>query len=741
MVSSNPHLQYQDWLLTETQFDPEQLNYKESVFTIGNGYLATRGSFEEMYPGASDATLIHGVYDEVPVFYTELANCPNWLPLAIAVDGEKFRLDRGQILHYQRQLDLQQGVLTRQIRWRSPKGKTLDLSFERFASQADQHVLVLRCQITPVDFDGEFKVQAGIDGTPENEGFNHWLILDQGYDDPQDGQNRVWLKVRTRKSRIELGMATTLSVSGTPATPHDASVVEAPTLAVTFHAGMGQTVTLDKFITVITSRETSHPLVAAQDKLASLGSYADLRLDHKNAWAKVWQTSDIQIQGDRESQMILRYNLFQLLIAAPRYDDRVSIPAKTLSGFGYRGHVFWDTEFFVLPFFIHTQPDIARNLLTYRFHTLDGARRKALHYGYRGAMYAWESADTGDEVTPRWGLANDPYREDIRIWCRDREIHISAVIPRAIWWYWYSTQDDEWMRDYGAEIILDTALFWSSRVEYDVRNERWSICGVIGPDEYHEENVDNNAFTNRLVQWHLETALHIYDWLSEKYPEQAVSLTETLQVTPQRRARWKDIAKNLWIPYDPETGLIEQFDGFFQLEDIDLTQYEPRSCSMQTVLGIRGANERQVLKQPDVLMLLYMMGLFPNTDFGPEVLKKNWAYYGPRTDVTYGSSLGPAIQGLVAAEVGEVRQAYQYLQLAALVDLEDNRGNAAEGIHSASCGNIWQAVVFGIAGVKFTEQGPVTDPHLPPTWERLQFKLHWRGEWFDFDLHTPKEST
>ena len=168
-MPQNSHLQYQDWLLTETEFDPEQLNYKESVFTIGNGYLSTRGSFEELYPGSNDATLINGVYDEVLVFYTELANCPNWLPFAISVDGEVFQLDRGQIIRYQRQLNVQHGVLTRQIRWRSPNGKTLDLSFERFASQADQHVLAVRCQITPVDFDGEFRVQVGIDGTPEND--------------------------------------------------------------------------------------------------------------------------------------------------------------------------------------------------------------------------------------------------------------------------------------------------------------------------------------------------------------------------------------------------------------------------------------------------------------------------------------------------------------------------------------------------------------------------------------------
>jgi len=200
-IPTDPHLLYQDWLLTETQFIPDQLNYKETIFTIGNGYLGTRGSLEEGYPGSNSATLINGVYDDIPIFFTELANCPNWLPLTISVEGEEFRLDRGELVSYQRQLDLKRGLLSRKLRWRSPKGKTLDIAYERFASQADQHVLAQRCEITPVGCEGDFKVQAGIDGTPENDGFNHWTILEQGHDAEGDGGPSVWLHVRTRKSR------------------------------------------------------------------------------------------------------------------------------------------------------------------------------------------------------------------------------------------------------------------------------------------------------------------------------------------------------------------------------------------------------------------------------------------------------------------------------------------------------------------------------------------------------------
>jgi kojibiose phosphorylase len=730
-IANSARFSYTDWTLIETEFDPDHLHHKETVFTIGNGYLGIRGSFEEGYSQALPATLIHGVYNDVPVVYTELANCPDWLTLAVIVDGNYFRLDSGDILSYERQLDLYRGILSRRVRWRSPSGKTLDLNFERFASCADEHVVCLRCQITPVDFDGSIKVQASLNGYPENQGFNHWELLAQGETSGTGGG--MWLHVRTRNSHIELGMAAVVKLSGVETALEFTSIPGYPTLESTFSVAAGQSVTLEKRVTVFTSREVKEPDKVARDKLAQLPTYSELIQAHEQAWVEVWSKSDIVIEGDTTAQLAIRYNLFQLLIAAPRHDDKVSIPAKTLSGFGYRGHVFWDTEIFILPFFTFTQPAIARNLLSYRYHTLPGARRKASHYGYKGAMFAWESAASGDEVTPRWALPNDPYADDVRIWCRDREIHISSDIVYAVWYYWLATCDQEWLRDYGAEIILETAIFWISRVAWDNKEERYEIRDVIGADEYHEY-VSNNAFTNRMVQWHLEKALTVYEWLRQTYPERATELENKLQLTAKQRSRWQDIVNNLWIPHDQSTGLIEQCEGFFNLEDINLADYEPRTRSMQAILGIEGANKRQVLKQPDVLMLLYLMRQSQEQPYSPETLKKNWDYYAPRTDITYGSSLGPAIHAILASDLDKTSVAYEYFMQAAMVDLEDVRGNAADGIHGASAGGIWQAVVFGFGGFQIVENKPVANPHLPPSWTRLKFKIHWRGDWHEFDL-------
>jgi beta-phosphoglucomutase len=728
-----PELTYTDWTVIETQFSPELLHSRETLFTIGNGYLGTRGSFEEGYPQDLSATLIHGVFDDVPIVYTELANCPDWLPISLSINGETFRLDQGTVLKYQRQLDVQQGILSRMVRWCSPNGRTVDLRFERWASLDDPHVLAVRCEIEPVDFDGFVEVQASLNGYPENQGFNHWELIQQGKQD-----HSIWLSSRTRGSRIQLGMTAQLTIVGADATPQGTSVPGYPTLSATFLVNEGQTYAVEKLITVFTSRDIEDPLAAALSKLSALSDYKTLRAAHRAAWAHRWTYSDIDIEGDLRAQLAIRYNLFQLLICGSSTDDRVSIPAKTLSGFGYRGHAFWDTEIFILPFFTFTQPEIARNLLSYRYHTLDGARRKALHYGYKGAMYAWESADTGDEVTPRWALPNQPYGEDVRIWCRDQEIHISADVPYAIWQYWQATGDDLWMRDYGAEIVLDTAIFWSSRVDLNIKSERYEIREVIGADEYHE-HVSNNAFTNRMAQWHLEKALYLYDWLQEHYPEQAAALHAKLNLSQERRSRWKDIVQCIWIPYDPSTGLIEEFEGFFKLKDINLADYEPRTKSMQALLGIEGANQQQVLKQPDVLMLLYLMRFTQAFPYSEEWLRTNWDYYAPRTDITYGSSLGPAIHAILASDLEKVSEAYERFMQAAMVDLEDVRDNAADGIHGASAGGLWQAVVFGFGGIQLKENdGPVATPHLPPGWTRLRFRLHWRGQWYDFDLKPPE---
>jgi trehalose/maltose hydrolase-like predicted phosphorylase len=709
-----------NWHVIETKSDPQTHHHKETVFTVGNGYLGTRGTFEEGYPGDRPATLVHGVFDDVPIGKTELANAPNWLIFVLLVNGERFKLDRGTVLSYHRDLDLRAGVLTRSVRWRSPGGHTVDLAIERFASLADRHLLGIRYQVTALDFEGIIELRAGLDGHMLNPEIYHWHMEDQG----TAGDQGVYLHMRTRSSNIGLCEACHLVVTGVAGVRYTCLDCDgAPAVVASLNVRPGDRVVADKLVALVTSREADDVRQAALVKLeeAVARGYDDVRSANDTAWESEWEACNVVIEGDDEADLAVRYSLFQLLIAAPRHDDRVSIPAKTLSGFGYRGHVFWDTEVFIVPFFTVTRPEIARDLLMYRYHTLPAARRKAEESGYEGALFAWESADTGDETTP--SIVPGPDGELVRIWTGDIQYHISADVAYATMRYWQVTGDDAFLRDYGAEIVLDTARFWGSRVEWNAQQSRYEINDTIGPDEYHE-HVNNSVFTNCLARWNLEAGLELLDWLRRQYPGRAAELEARLSLTQEHLAHWADVIGHLYIPYDPGTGLMEQFEGFFDLDDIDLSEYESRHTSMQMLLGVKETQRYQVIKQPDVLMLFCLL----EDRYGQDVLQANWDYYTPRTDHAYGSSLGPAIQALLAARLGKVALAHNHFIHAARTDLQDVRGNAVDGIHAATAGGLWQAVVFGFAGLRVGEKGYTVTPHLPAHWERLSISFHYRGE-------------
>ncbi len=323
------------WKISEEIFNPEKQHHKETIFTIGNGYLSTRGAFEEGYPGDSRATFVHGVFDDVPLVFTELANAPDWLPLHIYLNDKRFSLDTGTIEHFERHLDLHTGVLTRIVRWRSPSGDVSTLVFERFASLADEHLLCIRCLVTP-EFDGTLEIRASLNGNMDNEGFAHWHWMSQG-----ERNGVYYLHNRTRATEIDLALAMRLISTSVPSQFDDWDAQNVPTVRMTFPVKSGETITVDKFVGIATSRDTADPIEIAVEHTRAAQSWDSALEAHQQAWDREWERCDIEIEGDDEAQIAIRFNLFQLLIAAPRHDQRVNIGAKTLSGFGYRGHSFW----------------------------------------------------------------------------------------------------------------------------------------------------------------------------------------------------------------------------------------------------------------------------------------------------------------------------------------------------------------------------------------------------------------
>ena len=716
------------WLVTQTGFRADQQHHMETIFTTGNGYFCSRGSLEEGYPGERALTLAHGIFDDMPVVRTELANLPNWLDMTITVDGHRFRLDHGECLRFNRALDLRTGLLRREVRWQAPNGVVLDMTFERFASYAHEHLGALRVLITAVNRPCQITVETGVNGHVANEDLLHWNHVAQG-----DQDNSVlWLHSRTRHSGLDLAAAATISTSVQGTTTCQQCPGQ-PRFVLSDTLDEAQTLSIDKLVSYTASRdavENAGDVVARAIDTLHDHTYNSLRAEQVRAWDDLWHESDVIIEGDADAQLAIRFHLFQLLIAAPQHDDHVSIGAKTLSGLGYRGHVFWDTEIFILPFFTHTQPHIARNMLLYRYHTLAGARQKAARNGFEGAQFAWESAVTGEEVTPTW-VPDFSGEGLVRIWTGDIEIHISADIAYALMQYWRVTGDDAFMRDHGAEIILDTARFWGDRAELEEQDGRrcYALRDVIGPDEYHD-HVDNNAYTNRMAQWHLQTACDLLDWLDATYPDKAQTLRDQLDLDDARLRHWHDVIDHVIIPYDPETGLIEQFEGFFELKRIDPQVIATTDRSMHVVLGIEGANESQVIKQADVIMLLCLL----RDEYDAQTWTTNWDTYMPITDHRYGSSLGPSFHAWAACEMGKPDEGYEHFMLAARADLYDVRGNTDDGIHAASAGGLWQAVVFGFVGLRLAADGLTLNPHLPAHWQRLSFCVRYRGELYTVEV-------
>jgi trehalose/maltose hydrolase-like predicted phosphorylase len=733
ITATNPN----NWQVLEDQFEIDRQHHRETIFTLGNGYLATRGTFEERYPGDRQATLVHGLWDDIPISFTELANAPDWTALEIWINGQRFSMDKGEVRAYQRHLDLRTGVLQRTLEWSPDEGETwVALTFERFASLADQHVLAVQATIIPMTGPVDIRVRSTLDSHVNNEGYLHWQPRYQ-----HSTPHQADLVVQTKKTEKKLAMSTRLILNSGEVQKSFSDARGGPGIeAQVSELPQEQMLIIQKFVGVATSRDLDTPLTMAQDKAfnASKAGYESIRFENQKAWADFWKISAVRIVGDLEAQLALRHALFQLRIAAPTTDEKVSIGAKSLSGFGYRGHVFWDTEIFILPFFTLTQPDISRNMLRYRYHTLAGARRKAAANSYAGAQYAWESADTGAEVTPKYVPDFHDPGKLVRIWTGDIEVHITADIAYALHQYWQMTGDDNFWMNIGIPIVLETAIFWADRAEPEqVQSgaageveERFSIRDIIGPDEYHE-HVDNNPFTNRMAQWHLDLALQSLEWLRKFAPEKLTELESTLNINYERRGHWANVRDNLVILQNPESGLFEQFEGFFELEDLDWSEYADRTQSMQELLTIEGANQSQVIKQADVIMLLCLL----RNEFSKETWQTNWDYYNPRTDHSYGSSLGPAMQAWAACEMGEPDLAYEHFMRAARADLVDVRGNANDGVHAASAGGLWQAVAFGFAGLNFVDGQPTINPRLPSHWERLSFKIKYHGKTYNIDIH------
>lgn len=712
------------WQVTEKVFRRDAMPHHETIFTIGNGLVGVRGTFEEGFPGDDSTTLAAGVFNhKTGELVPELVSMPDWLTLVITIDGETCTLDQGKILGYERTLDMKTATLRRGVLWLSPANRILRLAFERFTSLDNPHVLAMRVLVQPLsEGTHEIKIYSALDGSITNPGgIDHWKSLDG-----DAAGDTLTLNGITDQSGYQVAMAASTRIDGAEGRLTDSSKPRIPATTTTVTLEQNQQIIVTRLVALHTTRDTPRPLETALKTLESAlaQGYDALKAAHDAEWAKYWDAFDIVIEGDEVAQRALRFCTYHFLIAAPREDERVSIAAKTLSGFGYKGHVFWDTELFILPATTVAMPELTRKMLMYRYHNLQGARNKAKEAGYEGAMFPWESTDTGEETTPRWTNPMPVTGERIRIWTGDNEQHISTDITYAILHFWRWTGGDDWFVKYGAEIVLDTAKFWGSRAEYNADKDRYELKMQIGPDEYHE-NVDNSVFTNRMVVWHLQQAQQTLDWLKTNYPLDAKRLSFELDLSDERLMHWQKLTQKMWIPTSDEGGgVFEQFEGFFnRLQPTNLEDYTPRTTNMDWIMGHAKTQRTRIIKQADVVMLMSLLG----DELGDEAfLRRNWELYSKIVD--HGSSLSPATHARVASRLGYAEYAYDMFLYAATTDLDDNKGNVRDGIHAACCGGVWQAVVFGFCGLELTLDGFTTNPVLPSHWRRVSFNVTHHGK-------------
>ena len=711
---------------------------RETRLTVGNGYLATRGSLIESRRGAWPATYIAGVFDHRDAAVIDLVNAPDWLATRIAVGGRVLDVDSCAVRSHTQTLDLRQALLYRTTDFEDPDGRQTRLTTIRFASGDNSHLVATRLQVTPLNHSESITVETGLDGHcrsldrcpypdldrfDETERWEKWTKTKHTHHVHADATGRsAQLEVATFDRGIRIGYAMELAAPEAATTAQGVSGHEYAAAIVQFDARQGSPYTLDKFVGICTSRDYRPAGEAVLQRSAAIAAEArgagfDATLDaHRREWADRWKACDCVIGGDPEATRAIRFNLYHLLIAANPADPTVSIGAKALAGEGYKGHVFWDTEIFVLPFFTYTQPDTARSLLRYRHETLEGARGNARDNGYKGAQFAWESADSGAETTPKW--THDGLH---RIWTGEEEIHITADIVYAMDTYVHATGDAAFMSDYGAVIAFEGARFWTSRLEYDAAHDRYDLTSVIGPDEFHE-HVDNNLYTNVLAQWALRRAAQLADDFRTDCPDVWRSIAGRLDLTVDEVSNWLRVADRVRVPALRTTDVLEQFEGYAALADVSISEWDHNNMPVYpSGYDHFNCGETTLLKQPDVLMLMYLL---PDL-FDPETVRTNFDFYEART--MHKSSLSPAIHAIMGIEAQATDKAVQYFRRSALVDLIDNQGNTRDGIHIASAGGTWMSVVAGFGGFRVRDGRPTFDPWLPPEWTDVRFSLSWHG--------------
>ncbi|HEY4247574.1 MAG TPA: glycosyl hydrolase family 65 protein [Lacunisphaera sp.] len=721
------------WEISTSEFagGKESLMRRGNVYQLANGYMGYRGTLDEAGPEEAVGITLAGIFDRVGTAWREPVNAPNGGFTRVSVDGRELSVLSGKVESHRQTLHFAHAAVERETVFSSHK-KTVTIKSVRFLSATTPNLGVITFSVS-CDQAANISLSTGID-------CNIWDLNGPHLGQLTAGKAGAALVVQASTNENSKRVAVAEEIDGGLGEETQEFKNNRNLRTIHFRAEAGKTYAFHKYFAVVTDNDVDGDRVDDVAikivRQAKAVGYSRCWAAHQAAWVEKWARCDVRIEGDDEAQLALRYSILQLLMVAPVNGSANSIPARALSGQVYKGAVFWDTEMFMFPFFLHTYPEKARELMRYRIKTLDGARRKAKTEGtgYRGAFYAWESQETGDDACTYFNIGDPFTGRELRTHFRDKQVHISGDVAIAMWDYFKLTADDSLLLEGGAEVILECARFYFSYAYFKEDKGRYEILDVIGPDEYHER-VNNNAFTSLVAKETFSIAHATVEYLRETHPRALRALVKKIGIA-RELSRFREVGNLLYVPPpDAKTGVIEQFDGYFQLREAKVEELKARMVHPNEYLGAgQGlAVPTKIIKQADVVM---MLNLF-KTQFPAEIKKANWEYYEPRTE--HGSSLSACAYAMVATEFGKLDVAYKYFLKTAKIDLEAKYKVYVGtifmgGSHPAANGGAWMTAVFGFGGVHADENGITINPRLFSKWKSLQFNLAYRGDGFQIKL-------
>jgi maltose phosphorylase len=728
------------WLIIEEGFDPEMTRESESIFSIGNGYMGQRANFEEHYSGDYHrGSYIAGVYypdktrvgwwkNGYPEYFAKVLNAPNWIGIDISVNGKVIDLAKVKINSFKRILNMKEGYLERHFNLTISKGKTLDFTTKRFLSMAEPDLGIIRYSVKPESFTAKVSFTVYLDSDVRNEDTNYgqkfWREVSR-----EIVAGKGILTARTMKTdfHVALGMKYLLLKDNKPVRVKPEVIDRPKFVANTFSAvaDKGEELVLYKFVSVISSlnhaKKDLSSVINQRLDFAVKSGYSKLLNDHINEWKKIWSASDVIIEGDVAAQQAIRFNIFHLNQTYTGKDERLNIGPKGFTGEKYGGSTYWDTEAFVLPFFLKTASgELVRNLLIYRYKHLEKSIENAAKLGFKdgAALYPMVTMN-GEECHNEWEITFE-------------EIHRNGAIAFAIYNYIRHTGDKDYISDYGMEVLIGISRFWSQRATFSKNLNKYVILGVTGPNEY-ENNVNNNWYTNTLAVWTLSYTLENLEQLKKESVNKFRILTDQTKFDFNRETkRWRDLIENMHFPYDDKRKVFLQQDGFLDKEIQPATSIPSDERPINQHWSWDRILRSCYIKQADVLQGLYLF----DEKYDIATIKRNFDFYEPMT--VHESSLSACVHSILASKIGNIEKAYELYLRTARLDLDDYNNEVCDGLHITSMAGSWLAIVEGFGGMRIVDDKIQLTPLIPEYWNSYSFHARFRGDLFKVSV-TKKE--